>query len=148
LFLWLKQADLAIFAYKIRTPFILCKAMQLKKIIFDLNNFNGRPFASLVRLTQTISGRPGRILFPLPFGQIQNHTFYLSLVHLISFAKRRSLESSQACPVKRVACFSGVGRTQFLHLSAANFSHYITPIMQWGCLLHQLFWRRSKFKRP
>jgi hypothetical protein len=32
--------------------------------------FNGRPLASLARLTQTISGRPGRISFPLLFGQI------------------------------------------------------------------------------
>jgi hypothetical protein len=100
--------------------------MQLIKTIFDLNLFNGRPLASLVRLTQTISGRLDRILFPLPFGQIKNHTFYLSFVHLISFAKRWSLESGQACPVKRAACFPGVGRTQCLRLSAANCSHYIT----------------------
>jgi len=32
--------------------------------------FNSRPLAALVRLPQTISGRLGRILFPLPFGQI------------------------------------------------------------------------------
>jgi len=37
---------------------------------FDLNIFNGRPLAALARLTQTISGRRGRISFPLPFGQI------------------------------------------------------------------------------
>jgi len=47
-----------------------CKSMQLIETIFDSIFFNGRPLASLVRLTQTISGRLGRILFPLPFGQI------------------------------------------------------------------------------
>jgi hypothetical protein len=50
--------------------FSWCKSMQLIETIFDLIIFNGRPLASLVRLTQTISGRLGRILFPLPFGQI------------------------------------------------------------------------------
>jgi len=52
------------------SPIELCKSMQLIKTTFGSNIFNGRPLASLVRLPQTISGRPGRILFPLPFGQI------------------------------------------------------------------------------
>jgi hypothetical protein len=37
------------------------KPMQLIESIFDLIIFNGRPLAALVRLTQTISGRLGRI---------------------------------------------------------------------------------------
>ena len=65
---------------RVLLQFSWCKSMQLIETIFDLIIFNGRPLASLVRLTQTISGR--------------------------------------------------LGRTQCLRLSAANFSHYMTPIMQ------------------
>ncbi len=54
--------------------------MHLMEMDSDLIIFNSRPLVSLVRLTQTISGRPGRIKFPLPFGQIWNHSFYFSLV--------------------------------------------------------------------
>jgi hypothetical protein len=115
---WIKPADG--FQRRCRTHEVSIRSSgsrELIKAIFDLNFFNGRPLAALVRLTQTISGRPqrnrlrvsrgrpGRISFPLPFGQIKNH-----IVRLISFAKRCSLGSGH------------VGRKPCLRLSAANFS--------------------------
>jgi hypothetical protein len=49
------------------------------------------------RPKQTISGRHGRILFVMPFGQIESHLFYLFLM-LDHFAKRLHLLFGQLVP--------------------------------------------------
>jgi len=75
---------------------VQCQENYSERWIFG---FNGRPLATLARLSQTISGRPqrnrlhvsqgrrGRIWIRLPFGQINNNGFIPAL-YLLNFQSR------------------------------------------------------------